>query len=99
MNGIDFVQGPVYQHGLTFSEQGYSNYIHYKVWCAIIYSFPTVEVWEWISNFILHFAGYVIHYPCWDQSYTMLVKGAHGVQMLLSDHVCFTHNFLRCKNY
>ena len=24
----------------------------------------TVEVWEWISNFILHFNGHVITYPC-----------------------------------
>ena len=23
----------------------------------------TIEVWEWISSFILHF---VIIYPCWD---------------------------------
>ena len=26
----------------------------------------TVEVWEWISNFILHFTGQVNTYPCWD---------------------------------
>ena len=25
----------------------------------------TVEVWEWISNFITHFTGHVITYPCW----------------------------------
>ena len=24
------------------------------------------EVWEWISNFIPHFIGYMITYPCWD---------------------------------
>ena len=36
--------------------------------CEITYLFPnfngaTVEVWEWISNFISHFIGHVIVYP------------------------------------
>ena len=39
----------------------------------------TVEVWEWISNFIPHYTVYVITYPYWDQSQSMLVKGATGV--------------------
>ena len=26
----------------------------------------TVEVWEWISNFILHYIMDIITYPCWD---------------------------------
>ena len=46
-----------------------SNYIHYKVWDEITYSFfngATVSVWEWISNFIQHLTGHVITYPCWD---------------------------------
>ena len=47
------------------------NYIHYKMWVEIAYPFPnfngcTVEVWEWISNFIPHFTMYVITYTCWD---------------------------------
>ena len=25
-----------------------------------------VEVWEWRSNFLPHFIGHVIVYPCWD---------------------------------
>ena len=38
---------------------------------AITHPFPsfngaTVEVWEWISNFILYFTGHVIAYPCCD---------------------------------
>ena len=50
-----------------------NNYIHYKVWGEITYPFPnsntcTVEIWEWISNLILHFAGHVITYPCWNLS-------------------------------
>ena len=37
----------------------WSDYIHYKVCDEIIYPLPnfngaTVEVWEWISNLILH---------------------------------------------
>ena len=48
-----------------------SNHIHYKVWDEITYRFlnfngSTVEVWEWISNFTLHFTRYVITYPCCD---------------------------------
>ena len=38
-----------------------SNYFHYKVWGEI-------EVWESISNFIPCFTGYVISYPCWDNT-------------------------------
>ena len=39
------------------------------VWDEITYPFPNfndtaVEVWEWISNFILHFTVHVITYPC-----------------------------------
>ena len=30
--------------------------------------FSTVEVWEWITNFIPHFLMDLITYPCWDQS-------------------------------
>ena len=46
--------------------------IHYKVWDEITYALPnfigcTVEVWEWISNLIQHFAEHVISYPCWDR--------------------------------
>ena len=40
-----------------------------KVWDGITYPFPnfngaTVEVWEWINNFIPHFIMDVITYPC-----------------------------------
>ena len=50
------------------------NYIHYEVWEEITYPFPnfngyTVEVWEWISNFILNSAGHVITYPYDNISY------------------------------
>ena len=50
-----------------------------KIWDDIIYPFPkfsgaTVEVLEWIINFIPHITGHVITYPCWDSSYSMLSK-------------------------
>ena len=53
------------------------------MWDEIIYPFPnfnalTVEVWEWISNFISHFTWRVFTYPCMDQSYSMSVKGVPG---------------------
>ena len=42
-----------------------------KVWDEITYSLPnfngaTVEVWEWISNFVPHIIMDVITYPCKD---------------------------------
>ena len=56
---------------LTLIPAWMSNHIHYKVWYEIIHPFPninscTVEVWEWMINFIPHFTGHVITYPCWD---------------------------------
>ena len=57
--------------GLTLIIARISNYTHYNAWDEITYPSPdfnggTVEVWEWISNFISHFPGHVITYPCWD---------------------------------
>ena len=42
-----------------------------EVWSEITYPFPnfsgaTVEVWEWISNFISHLMMDVITYPRYD---------------------------------
>ena len=50
------------------------------MWYEITYPFPnfngyTVEVWEWLSNFIPHFTGYVITYPYWD---IQVKKGVPG---------------------
>ena len=47
------------------------NHMLSKMWDEIIQPFPnfnrtTVEVWEWISNFIPHLIMAVIGYPCWD---------------------------------
>ena len=43
------------------------------MWDEIIYPFPnfngaTIEIWEWISNFIPHITEHVITYSYWDQS-------------------------------
>ena len=59
------VRGPFYKCGLTWIPTWISNYIQYEV------SFPncdgaTVEVWEWISGFILLFTRYVITNSCTD---------------------------------
>ena len=56
---------------LTLLPPWINNYIHYNVRNEINNPIPnfngcTVEVWEWISNFIPHFT--VITYPCWDYS-------------------------------
>ena len=55
--------GPLYQHGLTIIPVWISNAIHYKAWDEITYQFPNinsaaVEVWVWISNFILLYRAY-----------------------------------------
>ena len=59
---IMYSWGSFYYHGLTSIPAWISNYFHYKVWDKITYPFlnfngATVEVKEWISNFILHFTG------------------------------------------
>ena len=48
-----------------------SNCIPSKVWDEFTYPFPnfngaTVEVWEWISNFVPRVIIGVINYSCWD---------------------------------
>ena len=72
-----------YYQGLTLIPEWISNYIHYRVWDEITYPFLTftnctIEVWEWISNFIPQFPGHVISYPCRDLSWTIIVKGTTG---------------------
>ena len=54
-------------HGLSLILARINICIHYKAWNYITYPFPnfngpSAEVWEWISNFILHFAGHLIIY-------------------------------------
>ena len=70
-NFISSIVGHFNKHGLTLIPAWISKYTHYEVWDKITYPFvnfngATVEVWERISNFILHLTGHVITYPCWD---------------------------------
>ena len=56
---------------LTLIPAWVSNYICYKIQDENIYPLPniksaTIEVWEWTNNFIKHFTGHVITYPCKD---------------------------------
>ena len=46
-----------------------------EITCPFPLNGATVEVWECINNYIPQFAGHGISYPCWDSSYSMLVKG------------------------
>ena len=51
------IRGLFYKHGLILTPACRSNCMPSKVWDKITYPFPnfngcTVEVWEWISNFI-----------------------------------------------
>ena len=67
------IWGPFYWHGLTLIQAWISNQIHNKTWDEINNPFPnfngaTIEIWEWISYFNIHFTGHVISYPCWDYS-------------------------------
>ena len=70
--GVGIFQGPLYQYGgLTLIPAWVSYYIQYQVYDEITYTFPnfigtTIEVWEWIINFIPHFTGHMITYPFWD---------------------------------
>ena len=63
-------RGHFYWRGLTLNPAWISNHTHSKlwVWDKITCPFPnfngaTVEVWEWISNFIPHLIMYIITYP------------------------------------
>ena len=69
--GLLMTWGPFYWHGLTSIPAQISNYIYHNRLDKITFLFPnfngaTVEVWEWISNFIPWFTAHVITYPCWD---------------------------------
>ena len=62
------------------ASNGISNCTHFKAWSEINYPFSsikgfTVEVCEWINDLISAFTVYVNIYQCWDESYSMLVKG------------------------
>ena len=54
------IKGPFHWRGLTLIPAWISNHMLSKMWYEITYPFPnlygaTVEVWEWIRNFIPYF--------------------------------------------
>ena len=66
---------------------------YYEVWDEIINPFPnfndaTVDVWQWISNFISDFTGHVIIYPCWDWGIMTGLRGCCSS----STRGCWTNN-------
>ena len=61
--------GPFLLSWISLNPAWISNCIHHNVWNEITHPFPNfkstiVEVWEWISDFILHFPMRAI--TCWD---------------------------------
>ena len=91
--GIGNSRNLFYQHGLTLISAWISNHMPNKVWVEITYLFPnfngaTVEVWEWISNFIPHFTMDVVTYPYWDLKLNHVSKGDPSLTA--------PHPFLRC---
>ena len=86
------------QRHLVYWPAWISNHMSSKVWDEITYPYPnfngsTIEVLEWISNFMKHFimdTSDVITYPCWDLNHTILVKGTPSVSEIVvwaSNHI------------
>ena len=84
---------PCHQLGLTLIPTRISNYMFYEMKYEISYPLPnynstTVEIWEWINNFISHILGMWL--------FSMLAKGHHersNVNMIASS--LFEHGILR----
>ena len=54
------------------------------MWDENIYPFPnfcgaTIEYWECISDYILHFTMQVITFPCWDLDWYVLAKKVSNI--------------------
>ena len=63
-----YKEDPFYYHGLIVISAWMNNHTPSKKWVEINHLFPnfngcTVEIWEWIINFIPHFVMAVITYP------------------------------------
>ena len=72
-------RGPLCRHGLTLIQARISNGINYNACDEINHPFlnfngASVGGYEWIVNFIPHFTGHVITYPCRDWIKFILVK-------------------------
>ena len=67
------IKGPFYYRGLNLIPAWMCNQMPSNVWDEITYPFRnfngcSVENWEWINNWILHFKMGVITYRCWGWS-------------------------------
>ena len=63
--GNTVTRNPFNLHGLTFILASISGYIDNGEYGEITYPFPnidgtTIEVWEWMGNFVPNFTGHVI---------------------------------------
>ena len=63
-----------------------------KVWGEIIYKFLnfngcTIEVKEWISNYIPRFIMDIITYPCWDSNWIALQLLTSGTSFTNTDQL------------
>ena len=72
------------------------------MWDEITFHFPnfngaTIEVWEWISNFIPPFTGYVITYFCWEYELICVDKRDPGEQPW-SIRVNYSNELVNCNN-
>ena len=68
---VDIIRGPFYHHGLTLILAWICNHMPTTMWDEITHPFLnfngcTIEVQDWISNFIPHFIGDVITYSFCD---------------------------------
>ena len=85
-----FLGIPLPCHG---GEAFWGNYIHYKVWDEITYPFLnfngyTVEVWEWIDNFIPCLTGHVITHRCWEKLIHVSKRGPRKLKSWLTFYLC-----------
>ena len=68
-----------------------------KVWDEITYPFPslkrcTVEVWEWICNFIPHFIMDVISCPCWWWQWKLTSLQTHNNTLADNERYCIQYS-------
>ena len=88
---------PYYCYGSTLISAWISNHTPSKVWNKITYPFPnfngaTIEVWEWMNNFIPYFIRDAITYPCWGESQNHVSKIFPGLNDKID--VLFAHKQL-----
>ena len=103
--------GQFYYHGLISIPAWIYNYTHYNIWDYIACPFPnfnseTVEVWEWVSNFIPHFTRRVVTYgrfTCTGAIYDT-VKSCTWTKKIMvflnhSKYIIHTINLKQCLGY